>query len=107
MNEEIDKEKINEDIREQRGSLETQKKIQELERKFGQLQDEIRYPEVNRKIDEIMKRLFFGEELNEVYTSAPTYIPKTFPQQFCFYKVGAERRLYIYIDGAWAYEILT
>jgi len=63
--------------------------------------------DLEKRIEIIEKRLYNNEKLNEVFTSAPTYTPKTFREQFCFYKVGAERRLYVYIDGAWAFEILT
>lgn len=80
---------------------------QDLKAEIRQLQDDIKTLKEERKIEEHSKRLYFDEKLNEVFAAAPTYIPKTFREQFCFYKVGAERRLYIYIDGAWAFEILT
>ena len=79
----------------------------QLETKIRQLEEDVRLLKEKTKTEEIEKRLFFDEKLNEVFTSAPTYIPKTFKEQFCFYKVGAERRLYVYIDGTWSYEILT
>lgn len=62
---------------------------------------------LEERIESLEKRAYFSEKLNEVFDTAPTYIPKNFREQFCFYKVGAERRLYTYIDGAWAYKILT
>ena len=79
----------------------------QLEVKVRQLEDDIRTLKGERKVEEHEKRLYFNEKLNEVFTSAPTYIPKTFSQQFCFYLSGGEYRLYVYISGAWKYEILT
>jgi hypothetical protein len=40
-------------------------------------------------------------------TSAPTFEPKTFYQQIQLYDSGGVRRLYIYINGAWRYVVIT
>lgn len=94
--------------------LETDEKVKDfkeddvqLEAKVKQLEEDVRLLKEERKIEEHEKRLYFNEKLNEVFDTAPTYIPKTFSQQFCLYKNGAEYRLYVYISGAWKYEILS
>ena len=63
--------------------------------------------QLEERIESLERRTFYSEKLNEVFTSAPTFIPKTFAQQFVIYKSGAEYRLYVYISGAWKYEILS
>lgn len=94
--------------------LETDEKVkdfkeqpQDFKAEIRQLQDDIRILKEERKIEEHEKRLYFDEKLNEVFTAAPTYIPKTFREQFCFYLSGGEYRLYVYISGAWKHEILS
>lgn len=72
-----------------------------------QIQEDIRVLKEERKLEEHSKRLYFGEKLNEVFTSAPTYIPKTFREQFVFYDTGGVRRLYVYVNGSWRYSTLT
>lgn len=40
-------------------------------------------------------------------TVAPTDTPKNFYDQIRYYDTGGVRRLYIYINGAWRYVVLT
>lgn len=40
-------------------------------------------------------------------TAAPTFKPKTFPEQIQLYDDGANRRLYLYVNGSWRYVALT
>lgn len=63
--------------------------------------------QLEERIESLERRTFYSEKLNEVFDTAPTYIPKTFKEQFALYKNGAEYRLYVYISGSWKYEILT
>lgn len=40
-------------------------------------------------------------------TSAPIDTPKNFYDSIRFYDTGGVRRLYLYINGAWRYVVLT
>lgn len=40
-------------------------------------------------------------------TSAPTFTPKNFYDSIQFYDTGGVRRLYLYINNAWRYVVLT
>lgn len=78
-----------------------------LEMKIRQLEEDVRLLKEKNREDEIIKRLYFDEELNEVFTAVPTYIPKTFTQQFCFYDTAGVRRLYVYVNSSWRFITLT
>ena len=39
--------------------------------------------------------------------SAPTFIPKSFYDSIQFYDTGGVRRLYLYVNNAWRYVVLT
>ena len=41
------------------------------------------------------------------FTSAPTYIPTNFYEQIVLAHIGADYKLYLYIDGAWKSATLT
>jgi hypothetical protein len=40
-------------------------------------------------------------------TSAPTFTPKSLLDQIQFFDDGTNRRVYIYVNGAWRYASLT
>lgn len=96
---------IDRQIKKEERSLETQRRFDMLERKIQLLESQIKTMGESSGAD-TLRRLYFNEKLNEVLTSAPTYIPKTFHEQFAFYSSGGERRFYVYIDGSWVYEIV-
>ncbi len=72
-------------------------------------------PELKETQEVIPKKTFedyqsFLEMLRRIKMhsdSVPTYTPKSFLEQFHFYETGGTRRLYVYINGAWAYATLT
>ncbi|MFA6097544.1 MAG: hypothetical protein WC788_08045 [Candidatus Paceibacterota bacterium] len=80
---------------------------QALQEQIQALQEKIRTLENGMAFSSNDKRLFYVEKMKEIYTSAPAYIPKTFPEQFVFYKNGVTKRLYVYVDGDWTYTALT
>lgn len=41
------------------------------------------------------------------YSTAPTFVPKTFLDQIQFYDDGTNYRLYLYINKTWRYVALT
>jgi len=43
----------------------------------------------------------------EVFTSAPTHTPTNFYDQIVFAHIGADYKLYIYVDGVWKSTALT
>lgn len=73
----------------------------DLEMKIRQLEEDVRLLKEKNREDEIVRRLYFDEKLSEVFTAVPTYIPKTFNQQFCPTHIGATRKMYFYINGSW------
>lgn len=64
--------------------------------------------EIKRRLEILEKRAYFSEKLiNDVYTSAPTYTPKTFIEQFAYYETGGVKRLYFYCNNGWNFVVLT
>ena len=68
---------------------------------------EYQEPEQARPAQSVQIETIFGK-IAQV-SSAPTWTPKTFGEQFAYYKSGATIRLYTYgfIDNAWHYVALT
>ena len=62
--------------------------------------------EVKTTLENLLLRFNRGEEMIKHGSSAPTYIPKTFFEQFFLYKNGATYRLYVYVD-TWKYVALS
>lgn len=56
---------------------------------------------------DIFKRFSRGEKLIKHGSSAPTYNPTTFFEQFYLYESGSTYRLYVYLNGTWRYVDLT
>ena len=63
--------------------------------------------QLEERIEGLERRTFYSEGLNKIFTSAPTYMPKTFSQQFVLYDTGGVRRLYVFVNGSWRYSVLT
>ena len=58
------------------------------------------------QLESLMTRFNQAEEMIKHSSTVPTYIPKSFSEQFYLYKNGATYRLYIYVDS-WKYVALT
>lgn len=55
----------------------------------------------------LYKTFFEIYQIKKHVTVAPTYIPKNFFEQFCFFDDGTNRRIYLYINNTWRYVALT
>lgn len=46
-------------------------------------------------------------KVKQYVTAAPTYTPNNFFDQIVFAEIGGTKRLYLYVNGGWAYVNLT
>jgi len=57
---------------------------------------------------DLLKNNFYKDNrTQESVSTVPTYIPKTFLEQFVLYDDGTNQRLYVYVNGAWKNATLT
>jgi len=57
---------------------------------------------------DLLKNNFYKDNrTQESVSTVPTYIPKTFLEQFVLYDDGTNQRLYVYVNGAWKNVTLT
>jgi len=57
---------------------------------------------------DLLKNNFYKDNrTQESVSTVPTYIPKTFLEQFVLYDDDTNQRLYVYVNGAWKYATLT
>ena len=57
---------------------------------------------------DLLKNNFYKDNRSqESVSTVPTYIPKTFLEQFVLYDDGTNQRLYVYVNGAWKNATLT
>lgn len=52
-------------------------------------------------LNNLLIRFNKAETLMRNGSAVPTYIPKTFFEQFYIYESGITRRLYVYINATW------
>jgi len=57
---------------------------------------------------DLLKNNFYKDNrTQESVSTVPTYIPKTFLEQFVLYDDDTDQRLYVYVNGAWKNVTLT
>jgi len=57
---------------------------------------------------DLLKNNFYKDNrTQESVSTVPTYIPKTFLEQFVLYDDDTNQRLYVYVNGAWKNATLT
>jgi hypothetical protein len=57
---------------------------------------------------DLLKNNFYKDNrTQESVSTVPTYIPKTFLEQFVLYDDDTNQRLYVYVNGAWKNVTLT
>ena len=65
-------------------------------------------PELIINDTELVNREFMKAfQVKKHFTAAPTYVPKNFFDQIVFAHIGADYKLYIYVDNAWKSVTLT
>ena len=64
-------------------------------------------PRTDAVLDDYLPFLETLRRTKQHRTTAPTHTPKSFLEQIEFYDTGGVRRLYLYINGAWRYILLT
>lgn len=75
--------------------------------------EEVKQPEVSSDIQDTRplnpsnEIIYNLRTVKRHLTSAPTFTPKNYLEQFQLYDDGVDRRLYIYINGTWRFSALS
>ena len=86
-----EEEKIEKIELEPKPELEVEKKLEEGKLELG---ESLRLEDYQRFLEILRKTRQSGD-------TVPTYVPKSFLEQFYLYESGTTRRLYVYINGTW------
>lgn len=63
--------------------------------------------DLSEEFDLLKNNFYKDNRTQESVSTVPTYIPKTFLEQFVLYDDGIDQKLYVYVNGAWKNATLT